>query len=132
MIFWIFEAFTFYIANKIFERKTCENKSLRELPLFNLQFLFVSSPVSKRYQRMSVVYRARIALLTPMLNHCSLLNCVDSRDAALTCTPVSIDNEEFHFICIPIWPQDIIGVFLSLGIVFICKQCIYHYVMFNN
>jgi len=47
-----------------------------------------------------VVYRARIALLTPMLNHFSLLNSV-SRDAALT--PISIDNEEFHFICIPIY-----------------------------
>ena len=47
-----------------------------------------------------VVYRVRIALLTPMLNHFPLLNSV-SRDAALT--PVSIDNEEFHFICIPIY-----------------------------
>jgi hypothetical protein len=27
-----------------------------------------------------VVYRARIALLTPMLNHFSLLNCAVSRD----------------------------------------------------
>jgi hypothetical protein len=79
-----------------------------------------------------VVYRARIALLTPMLNHFSLLNCAVSRDAALTSTSVSINNEEFHFICIPIWPQDIIGVFLSLGIAFVCKQCIYQYVMFHN
>jgi hypothetical protein len=39
-------------------------------------------------------------LLTPMLNHFSLLNWAVSRDAALT--SVSIDNEEFHFICIPI------------------------------
>jgi hypothetical protein len=37
----IFSSIDFYIAEKIFELTNCENKSLRELPLFNLQiFLF--------------------------------------------------------------------------------------------
>ena len=49
-----FRSIYFHIADKIFEQTTCENKSLRELPFFNLQFLFVSSPVSKKYQRMSI------------------------------------------------------------------------------
>jgi hypothetical protein len=78
--------------------------------------------------RTAVVYRSRIALLTPMLNHFSLLNSV-SRDAALT--SVSIDNDEFHVICIPSWPQAIIGVFLSLGIAFVCTA-VYQYVVFHN
>jgi hypothetical protein len=49
-----FRSIYFHIADKIFEQTTCENKSLRELPFFNLQFLFASSPVSKKYQRMSI------------------------------------------------------------------------------
>ena len=36
-----FSSIDFYMAEKIFELTNCENKSLRELPLFNLQiFLF--------------------------------------------------------------------------------------------
>jgi hypothetical protein len=40
--------------------------------------------------------------ITPYVKPFPLLNCAVSRDAALTGTSVSIDNEEFHFICIPI------------------------------
>ena len=32
-----FPSIDFYIAKKIYEQTNCENKSLRELPLFNLQ-----------------------------------------------------------------------------------------------
>jgi hypothetical protein len=36
-----FPSIDFYIARKIYEQTNCENKSVRELPLFNLQiFLF--------------------------------------------------------------------------------------------
>jgi hypothetical protein len=34
-----FPSIDFYIADKIFELTNCENKSLRELPLFNLQII---------------------------------------------------------------------------------------------
>jgi hypothetical protein len=38
---WLFSSIDFYIVEKNFELKNCENKPLRELPLFNLQiFLF--------------------------------------------------------------------------------------------
>ena len=41
ILHWPFRSIDFYIAKKIFELTNCENKSLRELPLFNLQiFLF--------------------------------------------------------------------------------------------
>ena len=41
ILHWLFSSNDFYIAEKIFEQTNCENKSLRELPLFNLQiFLF--------------------------------------------------------------------------------------------
>ena len=41
ILHWVFSSIDFYIAEKIFELTNCENKSLRELPLFNLQiFLF--------------------------------------------------------------------------------------------
>jgi hypothetical protein len=41
IIHWPFPSIDFYIAKKIYEQTNCENKSLRELPLFNLQiFLF--------------------------------------------------------------------------------------------
>jgi hypothetical protein len=41
ILHWPFPSIDFYIAKKIFEQTNCENKSLRELPLFNLQiFLF--------------------------------------------------------------------------------------------
>jgi len=36
----LFSSIDFYIAEKIFEMANCENKSLRELPLFNLQMFF--------------------------------------------------------------------------------------------
>jgi hypothetical protein len=39
----LFSSIELYKAEKIFELTTCENKSLRELPLFNLQIFFVSS-----------------------------------------------------------------------------------------
>ena len=41
ILHWPFPSIDFYIAKKIFELTNCENKSLRELTLFNLQiFLF--------------------------------------------------------------------------------------------
>ena len=41
ILHWPFPSIDFYIAKKIYEQTKCENKSLRELPLFNLQiFLF--------------------------------------------------------------------------------------------
>ena len=41
ILHWPFPSIDFYIAKKIFEQTNCENKSLRELPLLNLQiFLF--------------------------------------------------------------------------------------------
>ena len=41
ILHWPFPSIDFYIAKKIYEQTNCENKSLRELPLFNLQiFLF--------------------------------------------------------------------------------------------
>ena len=41
ILHWLFSSIDFYIAEKIFELTNCENKSLRELPLFHLQiFLF--------------------------------------------------------------------------------------------
>jgi hypothetical protein len=41
ILHWLFPSIDFYIADNIFELTNCENKSLRELPLFNLQiFLF--------------------------------------------------------------------------------------------
>ena len=41
ILHWLFSTIDFYIAEKIFELTNCENKSLRELPLFNLQiFVF--------------------------------------------------------------------------------------------
>jgi hypothetical protein len=43
----------------------------------------------------SVVYQGRMDLFAPMLNHFSRL------------------NDSLSLICIPIWPQDIFGVFLS-------------------
>ena len=39
----------FYIAEKIFELTNCENKSLRELPLFNLQIFLQCCSVQWRY-----------------------------------------------------------------------------------
>jgi hypothetical protein len=45
ILHWIFRSIDFYIAEKIFELTSCENK----LPLFNLQ-----RQVSKRYQIMSI------------------------------------------------------------------------------
>ena len=41
ILHWLFLSIDFYIAEKIFKLTNSENKSLRELPLFNLQiFLF--------------------------------------------------------------------------------------------
>jgi hypothetical protein len=41
ILHWIFSSIDFHIAEKIFELTNCKIKSLRELPLFNLQiFLF--------------------------------------------------------------------------------------------
>ena len=41
ILHWPFPSIDFYIAKKIYEQTNCENKSLGELPLFNLQiFLF--------------------------------------------------------------------------------------------
>jgi hypothetical protein len=41
ILHWPFPSTDFYIAKKTYELTNCENKSLRELPLFNLQiFLF--------------------------------------------------------------------------------------------
>jgi hypothetical protein len=41
ILHWPFPSIDFYNADKIFELRNCENKSLRELPLFNWQiFLF--------------------------------------------------------------------------------------------
>jgi hypothetical protein len=41
ILHWPFPSIDFYIANKIYELANCQNKSLIELPLFNLQiFLF--------------------------------------------------------------------------------------------
>jgi hypothetical protein len=41
ILHWPFPSIDFYIAKKIFELTNCENKSLRELPLFNFHiFLF--------------------------------------------------------------------------------------------
>ena len=41
ILHWPFPNIDFYIAKKIYEQTNCENKSLRELPLFNLQiFVF--------------------------------------------------------------------------------------------
>ena len=41
ILHWPFPSIDFYIAKKIYEQTNCENKSLRDLPLFNLQiFLF--------------------------------------------------------------------------------------------
>jgi hypothetical protein len=41
ILHWPFPSIDFYIAKKIYEQTNCENKSLRELPLFNLQiYLF--------------------------------------------------------------------------------------------
>ena len=41
ILHWPFPSIDFYIAKKIYEQTNCENKSFRELPLFNLQiFLF--------------------------------------------------------------------------------------------
>jgi hypothetical protein len=41
ILHWLFSSLDFYIAKKIFELINCENKSLRVLPLFNLEiFLF--------------------------------------------------------------------------------------------
>jgi hypothetical protein len=37
ILHWPFPSINLYIAEKIFELTNCENKSLRELPLFNLQ-----------------------------------------------------------------------------------------------
>ena len=37
ILHWPFPSIGFYIAKKIFELVNCENKSLRELPLFKLQ-----------------------------------------------------------------------------------------------
>jgi hypothetical protein len=43
ILHWPFPSIDFYFAKKIYEQRNCENKSLRELPLFNLQiFLFES------------------------------------------------------------------------------------------
>jgi len=39
ILYWLFPSMDFYIADKIFELINCKNKSLRELPLFNLQIL---------------------------------------------------------------------------------------------
>ena len=45
IIHWPFPSIDFYIAKKIYEQTNCKNKSLRELPLFNLQiFLYPRSP----------------------------------------------------------------------------------------
>ena len=37
ILHWPFPSIDFYIAKKIFELTNCENKSLRELPLFNFE-----------------------------------------------------------------------------------------------
>ena len=38
---WLFPSIDFYIRYKIFELTNCENNSLRELPLFNLQLFLI-------------------------------------------------------------------------------------------
>ena len=43
ILHWLFPSIDFYIADKIFELTNCENKSLKELPLFNLKILFFES-----------------------------------------------------------------------------------------
>ena len=37
IIHWLFSSIDFYMAENIIELKNCENKSLKELPFFNLQ-----------------------------------------------------------------------------------------------
>jgi len=50
ILHWLFPSIDFYIADKIFELTNCENKSLRELPLFNLQiFLYTIFPCTLTY-----------------------------------------------------------------------------------
>ena len=44
ILLWSFPSIDFYIANKIFELTNCENKSLRELPLFNFESGFKNIP----------------------------------------------------------------------------------------
>jgi hypothetical protein len=41
ILHWLFSSIYFYIAEKIFELTNCENKSLRELPLFNSQMFLL-------------------------------------------------------------------------------------------
>jgi hypothetical protein len=53
ILHWPFPSIDFYIAKKIFEPTKCENKSLRELTLFNLQ-IFLFRVVSKICQTMSI------------------------------------------------------------------------------
>jgi hypothetical protein len=44
ILHWPFPSIEFYIAKKIFELTNCENKSLRELPLFNIESGFKNIP----------------------------------------------------------------------------------------
>ena len=44
ILHWPFPSIDFYIAKKIFELTNCENKSLRELPLFNFESGFKNIP----------------------------------------------------------------------------------------
>jgi hypothetical protein len=56
----------------------------RVLPVFPAFFpVFLATPLDSRYEQWnceSNLYRVTIALLPPMLNHFSLLNCAVSRD----------------------------------------------------
>ena len=54
-----FPTIDFYIAKKIFEMTNCENKSLRELTLFNLQILLFRVWFQKNIKR-SVLWRLKV------------------------------------------------------------------------
>jgi hypothetical protein len=54
ILHWLFLSIDFYIAEKIFELTNCENKSLRELHLFNLQIFSFRVWFQKKYQTMSI------------------------------------------------------------------------------
>ena len=41
ILHWLFSSIDFYMTEKIFEKINCEYKSLRELPLFNLQIFLL-------------------------------------------------------------------------------------------
>jgi hypothetical protein len=54
ILHWHFPSIDFYIAKNIFELTNCENKSLRELPLFKMQIVLFRVLFKKIYQTMSI------------------------------------------------------------------------------